>query len=69
MAIPSKRGQQVTISANVWYDDGTRRVHVTSTDPDLGPGGLHTTTAITWDAATEARSGSASRTFIAPAIT
>ena len=43
MAIPSKRGQQVTISVNVWYDGGTRRVHVTSTDPDLGPGGLHTT--------------------------
>jgi hypothetical protein len=42
MAIPSKRGQQVTISVNVWYDPGTGRVHVTSNDPDLPPGGLHT---------------------------
>ena len=43
MAIPSERGRQVIISVNVWYDPGTRRVHVTSTDRDLGPGGLHTT--------------------------
>lgn len=42
MAMPSKRGRQVTISVNLWYDPTTRRVHVTSTDPDLGPGGLHT---------------------------
>lgn len=42
MAIPSERGHQVTISVNVWYDPGTKRVHLTSNDPDLGPHGLHT---------------------------
>jgi len=42
MATPSVKGKQVQLIVNVWYDPGTRRVHVTSNDPDLGPKGLST---------------------------
>src|SRR4051794_39793543 len=42
VAIPSERGRQVALIVDVWYDAGTKRVHVTSNDPDLPPEGLHT---------------------------
>lgn len=42
MATPSKNGQQVQLMVNVWYDRSTKRVHLTSNDPDLPPAGLHT---------------------------
>jgi hypothetical protein len=42
MAEPSVRGQQVRLTVDVWFDRGTKRVHLASTDPDLGPEGLHT---------------------------
>ena len=45
MATPSVKGRQVKLTINVFYDEGTRRVHLTSTDPDLGPKGLHTNLA------------------------
>ena len=42
MAIPSHKGKQVRLSVDIWYDSSTKRVHVTSNDPDLPPEGLHT---------------------------
>lgn len=42
MAIPSESGQQVRLTVNIWYDKGTKRVHMTSNDPDLPPEGMHT---------------------------
>jgi hypothetical protein len=42
VAIPSAKGQQVQLTVNIWYDAGTKRVHLTSNDPDLPPEGLHT---------------------------
>jgi hypothetical protein len=42
MAIPSAKGQQVQLTVDVWYDRSTKRVHIASSDPDLGPKGLHT---------------------------
>lgn len=42
MAIPSAKGRQVKLTINLFYDEGTSRVHITSNDPDLGPKGLHT---------------------------
>jgi hypothetical protein len=35
-------GRQVRLSVNVWYDPSTKRVHVTSNDPDLPREGLCT---------------------------
>lgn len=42
MATPSKSGQQVQLTVNVWYDRSTKRVHLTSNDADLPKEGLHT---------------------------
>ena len=42
MATPSEKGQYVKLAVQVWYDKSTKRVHLTSNDPDLPPGGLHT---------------------------
>ena len=42
MAVPSEKGKQVRLSVDVWYDPGTKRVHLTSSDPDLPPEGIHT---------------------------
>lgn len=42
VATPSPRGKQVKIEVDVWYDASTKRVHLASSDPDLGPKGLHT---------------------------
>jgi hypothetical protein len=42
MATPSVKGRQVQIVVNIWYDESTHRVHMTSNDPDLPPGGIHT---------------------------
>lgn len=42
MATPSARGQQAQLTVNVWFDRSTNRVHLASTDPDLGLKGLHT---------------------------
>jgi hypothetical protein len=41
MARPSPNGRQVILEVRVWYDESTKRVHLSSTDPDLGPKGLH----------------------------
>ena len=45
MATPSEKGRQVQLTVNVFYDESTKRVHITSSDPDLGPKGLHTNLA------------------------
>ena len=42
MATPSECGRQVQLTVNIWYDTGTKRVHLTSNDPDLPPEGIHT---------------------------
>jgi hypothetical protein len=42
MAQPAPKGSQVILEVRVWYDESTSRVHLASTDPDLGPEGLHT---------------------------
>jgi hypothetical protein len=42
MATPSEKGQQVRLEVNLWYDRSTKRVHLTSNDPDLPPEGIHT---------------------------
>jgi hypothetical protein len=42
VAIPSERGKQVRLEVNIWYDPGTKRVHLTSNDPDLPPEGIST---------------------------
>jgi hypothetical protein len=42
MAKPSESGKYVSLSVQVWYDPGTKRVHLTSNDPDLPKEGLHT---------------------------
>ncbi|HYV29946.1 MAG TPA: hypothetical protein VEO53_02370 [Candidatus Binatia bacterium] len=43
MATPSPAGRRsIKIEVNLWWDDDTNRVHVTSNDPDLGRGGLST---------------------------
>jgi hypothetical protein len=42
MANPSQLGTQVRLSVDVWYDRSTKRVHITSNDPDLPSQGLHT---------------------------
>jgi len=43
MAIPSPEGRKyVQLSVNIWYDAGTKRVHLTSNDPDLPKTGIST---------------------------
>lgn len=42
MAVPSAKGQQVQLTVNIWYDRSTKRVHLTSNDPDLPRQGIHT---------------------------
>lgn len=42
MAIPSENGKYVKLEVNVWYDPSTKRVHITSNDPDLPKEGIHT---------------------------
>lgn len=43
MATPSPEGRKyVQLMVNLWYDAGTRRVHLTSNDPDLPAGGIST---------------------------
>jgi hypothetical protein len=42
MAEPSAKGKYVKLVVQVWYDPGTKRVHMTSNDPDLPPGGIST---------------------------
>ncbi len=41
MATPATNGRYVRLEFNVWYDASTRRVHITSNDPDLPPEGIH----------------------------
>ena len=42
MATPSKNGNQVSITCEIWLDQTSGKVHLSSTDSDL-PKGLHTT--------------------------
>jgi hypothetical protein len=42
MATPSEHGRNVKITVNLWYDPGTKRVHLTSNDPDLPREGIAT---------------------------
>ena len=42
MATPSDSGRYVKLSVQIWYDPGTKRIHLTSNDPDLPKEGLHT---------------------------
>lgn len=43
MATPSPDGKKsVKITVNIWYDEGTKRVHMTSNDPDLPKEGIST---------------------------
>jgi len=42
MAEPSVNGKYVNLTVQLWYDPGTRRVHLTSNDPDLPKEGIHT---------------------------
>ncbi|HEX7122370.1 MAG TPA: hypothetical protein VF178_08385 [Gemmatimonadaceae bacterium] len=43
MATASPEGKKyVQLTVNVWYDESTQRVHVTSNDPDLPPEGIST---------------------------
>lgn len=42
VATPSEKGKQVQITVNLWYDQSTKRVHLTSNDPDLPREGIHT---------------------------
>lgn len=43
MAVPSGEGKKyVQLTVNIWYDPGTKRVHLTSNDPDLPKGGIST---------------------------
>ncbi|SDU17924.1 hypothetical protein [Jiangella alkaliphila] len=42
MATPSENGKYVRLEVDIWYDPSTKRVHVTSNDPDLPPEGIHT---------------------------
>lgn len=42
MATPSTNGRYVQISVNLFYDSGTKRVHMTSNDRDLPSEGIHT---------------------------
>ena len=42
MAEASETGRYVKIAMNVWYDVNTKRVHLTSNDPDLPKAGIHT---------------------------
>jgi len=42
MATPSPTGSYVKLEVRLWYDSNTRRVHLTSNDPDLPREGIHT---------------------------
>jgi len=43
MAEPSPDGRKyVQLTVNLWYDAGTKRVHLTSNDPDLPKTGIGT---------------------------
>lgn len=42
MATPAKNGRYVQLNVNLWYDSGTKRVHLTSSDPDLPKEGIST---------------------------
>lgn len=42
VAEPSADGRYVRVTFDVWYDPGTKRVHLTSNDPDLPKDGIHT---------------------------
>lgn len=42
MAVPSEGGKYVKLEVQVWYDPSTKRVHLTSNDPDLPREGIHT---------------------------
>lgn len=43
MAEPSPEGRKyVRLTVDLWYDSGTKRVHLTSNDPDLPAEGIHT---------------------------
>lgn len=43
MAQPSEAGRTyVRLTVDLWYDPSTKRVHLTSNDPDLPKGGIHT---------------------------
>ncbi|MDO3683471.1 hypothetical protein [Micromonospora sp. C28ISP2-4] len=42
MAKASENGRYVELTVRVWYDLGTKRVHLTSNDPDLPKAGIHT---------------------------
>jgi hypothetical protein len=42
MAEVSENGQYVKVTVQVWYDRSTKRVHLTSNDPDLPKAGIHT---------------------------
>jgi hypothetical protein len=40
MAVPSEGSKHVRIEVDVWYDASTKRVHLTSNDPDLPQQGI-----------------------------
>ncbi|WP_328608951.1 hypothetical protein OG943_07470 [Amycolatopsis sp. NBC_00345] len=43
MATPSPDGRKyVRLTVDIWYDAGTKRVHLNSSDPDLPKTGLAT---------------------------
>ncbi len=43
MATPSPDGRKyVSLTVNLWYDSDTKRVHLTSNDPDLPLQGIST---------------------------
>lgn len=43
MAEPSPDGRKyVQLTVQLWFDPGTKRVHLTSNDPDLPKKGIHT---------------------------
>lgn len=42
MAEPSANGRYVRVTFDLWYDPGTKRVHLTSNDRDLPKEGIHT---------------------------
>jgi hypothetical protein len=42
LAEPSEKGKYVKVTMNLWYDARTKRVHLTSNDPDLPKQGIST---------------------------
>ncbi|MEU2168052.1 hypothetical protein ACH47V_16045 [Micromonospora chersina] len=42
MAEASENGRYVKLTVQLWYDPSTKRVHLTSNDPDLPKAGIHT---------------------------